>query len=481
MKLLFVFLGMTFSMASVAFDSGILSVGSYNVCVIDSEGVKCWGRHGDVFKNIPPLKNPRSVTVGAWHACALDDEGLKCWGYDDESYSKGQFEVLQLQNPRQVSAGEWHTCALADEGVKCYGSNTFGKTKVPRWLRHPKQVAVGLYHSCAIYSGGVKCWGNDTFGETRVPRLKNPKQISLGYHHSCALDDNGVKCWGHNKYGQNSIPDLKNPTKISVAGYHSCALDDDGVKCWGSSGISKVPPLINPRQISAGESFVCALDDEGVKCWGHESSQDMPPFNFGLPAPDFELKNLSNFFKIVAQGSTPAKSKILNDLYQYSDKELTEEKFPSSFKKPELSAARYTLAALIDPIIRSSDSEYYLDKVIPAYETSLSKINKELVIDGAHELPDFSSVREVALKVMQVSLSVGSEFLTVSERKELQESVRLLGAALAQVENKESVVKAIEGLEKQRNLLGKLEKSAKTAFLYQTIYSASEFLTSVMR
>jgi hypothetical protein len=443
MKALLILLGMTLSLTSFAYDSGIMSAGWTHTCAIDHEGLKCWGLNNFGQTMVPPLKNPRLVSAGGEHSCALDDEGVKCWGRNVE----GQTKVPSLKNPRLVSAGNWHTCALDDEGVKC--------------------------------------WGRNVEGQTKVPSLKNPRLVSVG-NHTCALDDEGVKCWGNNYSGQNKVPPLKNPRLLSAGGWYTCALDDEGVKCWGRNveGQTKVPSLKNPRLVSAG-NHACALDDEGVKCWGENSNGqgDVPVLTFGPSSqvPEFVLKDIATFFNVVALGSSPAKTKILSDLSLYGAKDLAEEKFSTFFQKTELASARYTLAALIEPVMKSADSGYYLEKVIPAYEVSIENIHGELGIRGLDDVFDLKAVREVALKVIQVNLNVASEFLTISERKDLQETNRLLGAAMADANNRDKVFKALDSVDNCKRILSKLENSSKTAFVFNTLYTASEFLERKIR
>lgn len=71
-----------------------VSLGFYNVCVLDNDGVKCWGDpETEVIQNVPPLTNPRDVSVGDSYACALDDNGVKCWG---DLGSTDQFAVPRM-------------------------------------------------------------------------------------------------------------------------------------------------------------------------------------------------------------------------------------------------------------------------------------------------------------------------------------------------------------------------------------------------
>jgi hypothetical protein len=246
-----------------------ISAGLVHTCVLDYNGVQCWGRS----TGSPDLVNPRAVTAGGKHICAVDDNGVQCWG--------NLTDVPDLVNPRAVSAGYDYSCALDDNGVQCWGSNEDGQTDVPD-LVNPRAVSAGYDYSCALDDNGVQCWGNNGFGKTDVPDLVNPRAISAGDRHACALDDNGVQCWGSNGNGQTDVPDLVNPRAVSAGGYHSCALDDNGVQCWGSNGNGRtdVPDLVNPRAVSAGGAHTCAFVDNGVQCWGNsnEGQTDVPSY-----------------------------------------------------------------------------------------------------------------------------------------------------------------------------------------------------------
>jgi len=59
-----------------------VSAGDYQSCVLDDNGVACWGDNTWGQSTAPALSNPIQVSTGARHACALDDSGVVCWGYD---------------------------------------------------------------------------------------------------------------------------------------------------------------------------------------------------------------------------------------------------------------------------------------------------------------------------------------------------------------------------------------------------------------
>jgi hypothetical protein len=482
MKSLLITISFFISVSSFAFDSGKLALGYDHTCFLNDEGVECWGQDWHGLTSVPKLRNPKQISAGGHHTCALDDGGVKCWGWKDEDHES----VPSLRNPRHISSGPSQVCALDDDGVKCWGSRVWGartwsRKKAPR-LNNPVTVALGGDHVCVIDAKGVKCWGDNKHRQTNVPRLNNPKSISTGWAHNCALDDDGVKCWGLNNFGQINVPRLKNSRSISAGGNHTCALDESGVKCWGSNehGQTTVPRLKNPILISTGANHSCALDDNGVKCWGSNIfDQTRVPDKLSGPrfeAPSFLLKDVSTFLEVIAEGSSPVKARILTELGQFADKDLTEVHFPSILDKTGLAAARYTLVALMNSVITSGDSEYYLDMVIPAYKESIHGIKEEIGVRDLNDVFDLKIVREVALKVIQVSLTIVSEFLSLTERKELQETNRLLGAAIADAGSRDKVKSALDSLRDKEPLLSKVQQAHKISFLYDTLYTATEFL-----
>lgn len=57
------------------------------------------------------------VSAGGAHNCILDDEGMMCWGSNEE----GQIDIPKLYQPKLISLGWYHTCALDSEELKCWG------------------------------------------------------------------------------------------------------------------------------------------------------------------------------------------------------------------------------------------------------------------------------------------------------------------------------------------------------------------------
>ena len=58
-----------------------LAAGTSHVCVIDDNGVSCWGNNDYGQSTVPagPV-NPSAVAPGEGHICLLDDNGVECSG-----------------------------------------------------------------------------------------------------------------------------------------------------------------------------------------------------------------------------------------------------------------------------------------------------------------------------------------------------------------------------------------------------------------
>ena len=467
---------------ALASESNILVAGSRHACVLDSNEVKCWGDNGVGQTEVPKLVGVKQLSAGASHTCALDAEGVKCWGFNN----LGQLNVPKLHGVKQIAAGYFHTCALDSEGVKCWGDTEDGKLDVPR-LYGVKQLVAGARHTCALDSEGIKCWGNPDLPYV-IPNTQKVKHLISGGYFTCGLYDEVLLCWNEVLSGfRSGMEKLHDAKQVSTGMSHYCALDADEVKCWGEDewGETKVPYLREAKEIAVGWGFSCALDLEGVKCWGNNSygQTDVPKLNFGpsLRAPDFDLTNLAEFLEVIASGSTPARTMYFKNLKHFIDASLTIDSNAGMMGQFRNKAARYTLAALLYPAISSGDSQYYLENVIPAYESSLKLIEVELGLFGLSDIPDLPLVRLVALRVIQASLSVMNEFLTLDERKELMEVNRLLGSAMASVTDRTKILSFLDQLEKSKSNLTRLQNSSKSAFLFDSLQTAEEFLNLKVR
>ena len=173
----------------------------FATCVQDSNGISCFDDNPflDTRSLVPDdFKHPTQLSVGSRDLCVLDSFGAQCWG---SPYGKADQTVKKYQpalpdqhtNPRQIVTGNGHVCVLDDNGILCARDsdrihNDFGQTTVPEDLLNPTQISAGRHHTCALDDNGVHCWGADERGQSSVPDdLKDPVYVSAGDIRRCAL------------------------------------------------------------------------------------------------------------------------------------------------------------------------------------------------------------------------------------------------------------------------------------------------------
>ena len=302
-----------------------VSAGWYHSCVLDDNGVHCWGSKARANSIQPPvLNNPIVIETGTTFSCAIDDDGVKCWGSNGQ---KQLSRIPELSNPTQLSLGTDHACAVDASGIVCWGSTGRGEADVPTlnivkdndgdgiedWeediLGTDKYVAdsdgdgvndnedeMPLNAEETLDSdrdgiGNNADTDDDNDGisdalEALTGRDSTVQEYAtgVGAKFSCAMDDNGVTCWGDDADGKR-LSLLVNPRQLEVGAEHACVIDDTGVVCWGKNvnGNTVVPALSNPTTVSAGTYHTCAIDDTGIVCWGdtsHKIMTRMPEFEY---------------------------------------------------------------------------------------------------------------------------------------------------------------------------------------------------------
>lgn len=155
--------------------SRAISAGSNSACVIQIDGqVVCWGdfeRSEELLAEVPErIVDAQVISLHDRHACVLDREGVKCWGRS--SYEELPKTPDDLVNPLTVGVGEFHACVIEQKEkneVRCWGTNRDQQLEVPLGLKNPRELAVGDSHSCVITDDGVKCWGRNDSGQNDVP------------------------------------------------------------------------------------------------------------------------------------------------------------------------------------------------------------------------------------------------------------------------------------------------------------------------
>lgn len=307
-----------------------LSLGADYGCLIDDEGVKCWGtdRYGEAFL-IPKTKNPREVAASWFRTYVIDDEGVKCWGSDCDEMT---FLSSSFVRPTSLTAGERHACVIDEANVHCWTSSGFQKD-LPKF-KNPKSVSAGRYHTCVIDEGDIKCWGSDSDGQvSKKPILRNPIAVSAGSFHTCALDADGIKCWGKDFNGQISKMPLMNKVKLVVASFsNSCAIDLKGVRCWGYDHdglVSKTPPMLHPISVDTSHDMACAINKSELKCWGKvpdktetlldsNSSSELKPSPATNTSTCFTTKSSTCHEYIINEGNKACRSGLPKDCYNFA-------------------------------------------------------------------------------------------------------------------------------------------------------------------
>ena len=279
-------------------EASISSSQAFTCALLDSSGMKCWGRNGEsqigdgtgtqrnVAVNVSGLTSGvTAIGTGPEHACAvLDTGGVKCWGWSGNgrlgigtasgSYSTPVDVVSLAARAIAVDGGQYFTCALLITGqVQCWGQSYFGQL------------------------GGNNNSSTDYGTPQNVSNINNAVAISTGSTHGCAVLSTGaVQCWGAGANGQigdgggtqrntpQTVSGITNAVAISAGAFHTCALLSTGyVRCWGlntngqlgdntttsSNTPVDVSNISTAVAISAGTSHTCALLSTGaVQCWG---------------------------------------------------------------------------------------------------------------------------------------------------------------------------------------------------------------------
>ena len=317
-------------------EASISSGEKFTCALLDSSGMKCWGRGGEgmlgdgtgLQRNSPVYvsgltSGVTAIGTGKLQSCAILNTGaVKCWGWN----GNGQIGIGNLNLPTgktspqdvvslsaraiAVKGGEIHTCILLINGeVECTGRGYEGQIgngstadqsspQTVSGISSAVAISAGGNNGCALLSNGaVKCWGTNTEGElgigstggqsnspTGVSGLSSGvKAIATGWYHSCAVLNTGaVKCWGWNPYGQ-----LGNNTFTS---------SDSPVDVSG---------ITNAVAISAGQYHTCALLSDGaVKCWGLNDSGQLGNGGTANSKVPVDVTGLSSGVRAIGAGFT---------------------------------------------------------------------------------------------------------------------------------------------------------------------------------
>lgn len=351
-----------------------LSLGETHSCVIDSEGLKCWGNNFDGSVQETPINKPTQVCAGGFHNCVLGNSKVHCWGENQF----GQIDVPPLKNPKALSCGGAFSCALDESGVHCWGYNQFGQTSPPKVsIKKPSSLTTNNTTSCVLDENTIKCWGLNKNLADEHPTLKEARQISLGDEHACVLDSEGVKCWGKNDFGQINVPTLQSPSQLSVSGHNTCAIDKLGVHCWGPNkdGQTNVPELSNPTHVTTGRFHSCASDSKGLHCWGRSNYNRLEAPLINTIKESSHCQSLSPQERLsYLSCNIGLESLKITSLYLYKIKsELIHRSIKIMERSPRQS---YFILLLLRPFIESQSSEVFEKHLNPKFRNFMNKLEE---------------------------------------------------------------------------------------------------------
>ena len=245
-----------------------LSVGWYNNCLSDDEGIKCWGDDVDELVPTPDIDRLAALQVG----CALDaDNGeIDCWSNEQLPLPAGAPFIDFVQ-------GQYHTCGLQRSGEVMCAAGAFlewGIINVPQFQRPVVELETGNPHVCAVYDNGqVSCWGNER-GYDTVPSTQFD-EFDSGFYVNCGSVGGSIDCFGENSATLESLHEGNNRIfDIAVSGGALCLVTAEGVSC---NGTVLGPPIIDPpfattssAVVDIGTTYACALDDFDAQCWAFD-------------------------------------------------------------------------------------------------------------------------------------------------------------------------------------------------------------------
>lgn len=223
-----------------------ISAGDMHTCARTVDDVRCWSLLGEDVLNMPVFLNPRAISSGESYSCVLDDNGLTCWGNGLIFLNPAQ--PNDVTNPTILRSNAYQTCLIDDSGLRCWGVGGLFSSMhyVPEALMVDELDTADSY-SCSVdvIEQTVNCWGTNFGSDFEVPlTLEKPLDVAAGLLNACVLESGLVQCWSLLSGKQNdNVPEMFNPVSISSGGNHLCAAEADTVVCWGGNlfGQSNVP------------------------------------------------------------------------------------------------------------------------------------------------------------------------------------------------------------------------------------------------
>jgi hypothetical protein len=336
-----------------------LGLSAKGVCALsEGGGVACWPSYYNFDHRIslPLINNPVAIDGGVDDYCLIDDDGVKCWGRNSE----GAASAPSVQGPISISAGSKFACASHSRGVSCWGYNEYGVTDVPPELTglwdeypfiadnsgdfdrdglpdnldddddndgindsadalplisigdRPDNDQDGLPDICdaicretgltedtdddndELSDVDEQSLGTDPLkpdsdadglsdyfearSNSRDP-LKPDYFLAVGPNNSCVFDDDKkTKCWGRDEQNLLSPTPVRKISGLDLGSLLGCAIDGTTgyLRCWGSGFGTAPPPNPDKELLAIGDRYVCAGNGDSVKCKGLSSVENAP-------------------------------------------------------------------------------------------------------------------------------------------------------------------------------------------------------------
>lgn len=446
MKKIFCLLAAALSLAAYSYDTATmedvakygqaLTVGSQHICILNLDGVLCYGDNQYGQSTVPTLHHPKQVSAGILHTCAIDDTGVVCWGNN----KNGETSAPHIKNPRWVVAGQYWSCAIEeDDDVRCWGANPKGTNS--HHLSGAKQIAIGYEHVCGVGSANrVECWGDGSiYGEVHSGGASAIK-VTAGIFRSCGFTGSSVSCWGEFDLARFPLPTgatvahawqpvMNHPRMLTGGDRHACVIDDDGVKCWGifEYGENITNVVARPKIVAAGARGTCVIDEaDGLTCRGQITKwlPNVPSEAItGNSTVHFNLLHLPESLRKVARLVVPAKRAYFEGLAKLA------EKFPVDTNNPygrsaDALRARMLILEMALPILETTNSEGVQKRVLPEYHQAYAAAQKRLGMSEA-AIAQPADMALVSIEVARLALESCREF--VVDKTRLDDMEKLLG------------------------------------------------------
>jgi len=460
------------ALPAAAANNNILAVGYNHACVLDNGKIHCWGREEYADTRGYESYLYKEIAVGNDYTCGLfkENEGIKCWG--PNPYVKLEFKYDKLKNPRGLISVGGYACFFDDAGIYCAGDVREELKFMAK--KNVQQLFSWSGSLCAVLKNTGECWGN--LYPTAYPTdLKGVTEIQYGDYapnpFMCSIRKGKLECHTNNDKTALEVPAVSNPHSLSVDGENICVMDDSGGQCWGPSG-----PLQFKRPqaiVAAVNGVICALDDyTGLTC-NRAIFDQMPPADLfsSFNGPLLTLDNPSIFFNTIGAASSSARNYFYSAALKVIEEDISKSSVTSELAKK---AAKYLVIGLLEPVVTSGDSDYYLKTAIPFYQTGLQKIAAKGTFRNINDVPKAPLSQRIALKMIQVSLATMLEFVETNDKEEIQKTIQLVGQGMVSL-SPQSLQAVNVVLHQNEDIFSKLERT-KVSFLVKMIQNTTAWL-----